>query len=901
MDLPFNIVEPKALLLLLTIPPVIYLGLLNARARKRDRTRVRASILIRTLILLALTLAVAGLQWISSGGPLNVVFLVDESASLTPAAHAAALDYVKQAIAKMGPDDRAGVVRFGENAIVDRAINGSGSWQPSGDVPGALATDVSDAIQAGLALFPEGGSRRLILLSDGLENEGKARDVLVQAHASGVQLSVVPLGAQSANEVAVDQVSSPQSVPAGQEYQARVLVNSTSDRDVMVTLYDGQNQIGQQSVSIKAGKTVLEFAVQSHKEGFQVLRATVASADDRYSENNSAESYTVVRAPPSVLIVAKSTDDALPLQTALNAVSVTTRIVTPDAVPVSLDGLSPYDVVVVANVSASDLGADTQSLLQNYVRDTGHGLVMLGGELSYGAGGYLRSTLEKVLPVSMDVRTSEQKASIAMTYVMDKSGSMGRCHCGNAAQYDPSMRTEFGPSKVEIAKQAIAHAADLLSSSDKVGVVGFDQSESTLIPSQPMADLGVNRILKALEPVQAEGASNLYGGLQAGIDQLQGSGAELKHLVMISDGWIQQADFSSLIAELNADKITLTTVGAGDGPGDILKSLAELGGGKYYSATNIYDLPNVLLKDTVALGGQYYIEKPFRPTSTRASPITNGLDPGTFPDLLGYNVTTLKPTADGILTAPNGDPILAEWQYGLGKSVAWTPDMKGRWATDWVKWPLFSQFVGQMVQWASPGASTAGLQTAYTLSTSSTGDAQNVAIRLESLDVNGTPRNGLVSTAVLTNSAGSAVSVALTQESPGVYSGVVQTLEQGTYRVGIEQRTPGSNDLVARSDEGLVIPYASEYAVVENSAQTASAYLSELAQLGGGKVLSLLSSDAVWTHDIQAQRLRVALWPWLVLLSILLFPIDVAVRRLSISWRDVWRALGFGRRGESRL
>jgi uncharacterized membrane protein len=901
MDLPFNITEPKALLLLLTIPPVIYLGLLNARARKRDRTRVAASVVIRTLILLALTLAVAGLQWISSGGPLNVVFLVDESASLTPAAHAAALDYVTQAISKMGPDDRAGVVRFGENAIVDRAITGSAAWQPSGDVPGALATDVADAIQAGLALFPEGGSRRLILLSDGLENEGKARDVLVQAHTTGVQLSVVPLGAQSANEVAVDQVSSPQSVPAGQEYQARVLVNSTSDRDVTVTLQDGQNQIGQQSVSIKAGKTVLEFSVQSHSEGFQVLRATVSSADDRYTENNSAESYTVVRAPPSVLIVAKSTDDALPLQTALNAVSVTTKIVTPDAVPVSLDGLSPYDVVVVANVSASDLGTDTQTLLQTYVRDAGHGLVMLGGELSYGAGGYLRSTLEKVLPVSMDVRTSEQKASIAMTYVMDKSGSMGRCHCGNAAQYDPSMRTEFGPSKVEIAKQAIAHAADLLNSSDKVGVVGFDQNESTLIPSQPMADLGVNRILKALEPVQAEGASNLYGGLQAGIDQLQGSGADLKHLVMISDGWIQQADFSSLIAELNADKITLTTVGAGDGPGEILKSLADLGGGKYYSATNIYDLPNVLLKDAVALGGQYYIEKTFRPESTRASPITNGLDPGAFPDLLGYNATTLKPTADGILSAPNGDPILAEWQYGLGKSVAWTPDMKGRWATDWVTWPLFSQFVGQMVQWASPGASTGGLQTAYTLSPSAGSSAQNVAIRLESLDVNGTPRNGLVSTAVLTDSTGSAVSVPLTQESPGIYSGVAQTLKQGTYRVGIEQRSAGSNDLVARSDEGLVIPYASEYAVVDNSAQTASDFLSDLAQLGGGTVLSLSSSEAVWTHDIAAQRIRVALWPWLVLFAILLFPIDVAVRRLSLSWQDIRRALGFRRRGESRL
>src|SRR4029078_4373381 len=113
-------------------------------------------------------------------------------------------------------------------------------------------------------------------------------------------------------------------------------------------------------------------------------------------------------------------------------------------------------------------------MLQTFVRDMGHGLVMLGGEVSFGAGGYLRSTLEEVLPVNMDVRTSEQRASIAMTFLMDKSGSMGRCHCGGNQQFDPSMRTEFGPSKVEIAKLAIERAAALLNSSDQVGVVGFD-------------------------------------------------------------------------------------------------------------------------------------------------------------------------------------------------------------------------------------------------------------------------------------------------------------------------------------------------------------------------------------------------------------------------------------------
>jgi hypothetical protein len=131
---------------------------------------------------------------------------------------------------------------------------------------------------------------------------------------------------------------------------------------------------------------------------------------------------------------------------------------------------------VLANASAEAIGIEAQQALQRFVRDLGHGLVMLGGDLSYGAGGYLRTPIEEVLPVSMDVRTSEQRASLAMMFVTDKSGSMGRCHCGGAQQFNPAMRTEFGVSKVEIAKQAISKAAAVLNSSDQVGVVGFDEA-----------------------------------------------------------------------------------------------------------------------------------------------------------------------------------------------------------------------------------------------------------------------------------------------------------------------------------------------------------------------------------------------------------------------------------------
>lgn len=888
MDLPFNLADPKALLLLLTIPPVVYLGVLGARARPRDRGRISASTVIRSLILLLITLAVGGFQWISNGGPLSVVFLVDESGSISPQMRQTANDYITRALTQLGPEEKAGVVRFGESAIVDRAISGSASWTPAPGVPGALATNVSDAIQTGLALFPEGGSRRLVLLSDGLQTVGDARTLVADAHTTGVELSVVPLGNTSENEVAVEGVSSPQSVPEGQKYEARVLLNSTSDRNATVTLYDGDKQVAQQTLDVKSGKTVVQFDLNADAEGFRVLKAEVGSTDDKNVENNKAESYTVVTSPPSVLIVAGSNEDGEPLKRALEAGNMKATIVGVDGIPITLDALSEYDTVVLASVSTDALGAERQQMLQSFVRDLGHGLVMLGGDLSYGAGGYMRSTLEQVLPVTMDVRTSEQRASIAMTFLVDKSGSMGRCHCGTAQTFDPTMRTEFGPSKVELSKQAIARAADLLNSSDQIGVVGFDEAAHELIAMQQMGQLGSDGILLDLSKVEPQGGpTNLYSGLQAAIDQVQQTQAGLKHIILISDGWTQQADFAALLDEMKADNITLSTVGAGEGPGEVLRDLADKGGGRNYSAANVLTLPDILLKETVRLAGKYYVEKPLVPKMLKESPILSDIDVGNLPPLLGYNAATLKPTADGILMSPDGDPILAQWQYGLGRSVAWTPDMKGRWATDWVTWPQFSKFAGQMVQWTVSAQDSSGIEAEYKLTPTGARGEESLSINIQSLDAQSQPRNSLQTSVTLTDTKGVGQTVQLSQESPGVYVGTANGLTEGVYKTEIEQRSAGFSDLVAHELGGVVVPYSSEFAVVDNSAQVAAEFMQDMAQLGGGQVLKLDNTSAVWSHALPAQPMRVPLWPWLLLSAIVLFPLDVAVRRLSVSWKDL--------------
>ncbi|HEX8227783.1 MAG TPA: VWA domain-containing protein [Chloroflexia bacterium] len=891
MDLPFSITEPRALILLLAVPPVVWLGVLTARARPRDRSRIAASTVLRALILTFLALAIAGTQFIASGGPLNVVFLVDRSASVSEATRQASFDYVRQAIETMGEDDRAAVVLFGENAILDRALNADTSWEATGQEPSALATDIADAIQVGTALFPEGGAKRLVLLSDGLQTVGEARSIAAGEALSGIQLSVVPLGGTAENEVAVDRVVSPNSVPSGQQIPVRVLVKSNSARAAAVTLFDGETPVATQDMQLKAGDNVVSFTTEAREQGFHVLKARVDSVDDRFSENNEALSFTIVKRPPTVLIVSGSDDDSLPLQNALEASGIDVELVAPVALPREPKNIGNYDAIVLANVSAESLEVEGQAVLQSYVRDMGRGLIMIGGDLSYGAGGYTRSPIEEVLPVRMDVRTSEERASLAMTFVIDKSGSMGRCHCGGNQQFSPSMRTEFGESKIELVKRAIGKATALLNSSDQVGVVAFDEQPTWLARLQPLAELGEQRLEQLLQPVEAQGNTDMFAALSQSVDSLKASNAQLKHIVVLGDGWSKHADYGPLLAEMSASNITLSTVGVGDGADDLLLDLATRGGGRFYEANDVRDVPDVLLKETIRLAGSYYVEEAFTPAVARASPIMSGIDTGAMPPLLGYNATTVKPEADLILRSPRGDPLLAQWQYGLGRAVAWTSDAKGQWAADWVTWPQFGRFVGQMVSWTLPRQDSIVLEASFAARPDSRGRGQEIAVRVDTVTATGAPRNFLPTSLVITDTAGITTTVEVAPRSPGVYDGVAHGLSPGAYAATVEQVDAETGELVERLETGFVVPYPSEYRLSEESAVGAQALMADLAQLGGGKVLEISQPASAFSHDISPEPRRLPLWPWLILAAILLFPLDVAVRRVSLSPRELWRML----------
>ena len=348
--------------------------------------------------------------------------------------------------------------------------------------------------------------------------------------------------------------------------------------------------------------------------------------------------------------------------------------------------------------------------LQVYVRDLGKGLVMIGGPGSYGAGGYTKTPLEETLPVDMGVRDRQKQPDIALVVVIDQSGSMAACHCNTFNGGMGGGSGIGGVQKVDIGKEAILRAAAALTARDELGVVAFNESAHWVVRTQPLG--GVADLQGQIAGIRADGQTNIFAGLDQAVTSLEGATATRRHIILLTDGWSSSGQYDAIIAKMKAAGITLSTVGAGGGANPFLEQLAKQGGGRFYDAVNPSSIPDIFLKETQQVSGQQIVEETFFPIQTSSSPILRGLDAG-LPQLRGYNGTTLKAAAQGVLVTARDDPLLAQWQYGLGRSVAWTSDATGRWAKDWVGWSGFNRFFSQLVSWTFPGEETGGIEATF--------------------------------------------------------------------------------------------------------------------------------------------------------------------------------------------
>lgn len=877
--MPIGFADPIWLWLAVPAAIVVVGGWLVASRTLPGGRRV-ASLVIRLVLSASLVGVLAGARLALPADRLSVVFLVDASASMVDATRDALIAAARAAVRQMPEGDTAGVVVFGANALVDRLPSGIAELAAPESVPIVGATDIGAAVRLATAIAPAGAQQRLVLLSDGNDTAGSAQQAALAAAAAGVHLDVAVPSGDTYGEALVDGVDAPDGARVGETIDLSVRIRATIDTTATLRLLADGATVGTRTLTLHPGSVTIPFSVRAAEAGFHVFRAVLEPADDHFRENNAADAYTLVTGEPQVLVATDDPARAADLVGALTAARQQVTVVPSTGVPSSIATLAGYDAVVLDNVPADALGEAAMASLQVYVRDLGKGLVMLGGRASFGAGGYLESPLEETLPVYMSVRDKDRNPDVALVAVVDKSGSMADCHC-TGDQMGSSQSQTRGFEKVDIAKEAILRAADALSSSDQLGVVAFDSGAHWAVRTGPVS-IGS---LQGSLGFRADGETNIYAGLKAAYDDLVNNPASLRHIILITDGWSQSGAYDQLLADMKAAGITLSTIGAGGGAAHILRDLAEKTGGRYYDASDATRIPDIFLKETIRTAGERIVEETFQPVPSAPSEILRGLDAGRLPKLLGYNATTAKGSATVALLTDRDDPLLAQWQYGLGRAVAWTSDARQQWATPWIGTPEFGTLAAQLVSWTLPPQDAQGIDVRF-----SPGREGELTVEVSSTDEDGAPRNFYRTILRLVGPDLTPLQAQLEQVGPGRYAGSIRADDPGAYLVRVAQTTDGGAS--ASRTLGIVSPAAEEFRRLGVDPEA----LRGLATAGAGRTFDPedpVALAGLWRHDIAASAFPTPIWPWLLILAILLVPLDIGVRRVALTRGDLRRARGW--------
>jgi Ca-activated chloride channel family protein len=862
---------PLALLLLLSLPYLIWIGRPRALRRQGAR-REWLALVVRSLIAVLLILGLAGAQWVRAADDLAVVYLVDASDSVSAAEHQRALDWVADAIAQLGPADRAAVVLFGGDALVERPLSPLNQLAPVTSAPLSLNTDLDGAIRLGMALLPAGSQRRLVILSDGIETIGDSLESARLAAAAGIRIDVHPLGqVEDRPEVHLAGVAAPTRLTAGDRFELQVTVDSKRVTSALLRVLSDGVVAYEEPVALARGENRFTIPLVAGDQGFARYRVQVVPAEDHFYQNNELAAFTEIVGPPRVLLVSPPVapeggagaqpgeSDALAL--ALLAAGLVVERVEAPQLPLDQATLGEYAAIVLVDVNAKHLNPRKMAALQRYVRDLGGGLVAVGGPESYAPGGYYRTPLEEILPVEMQLKDQERRADLTMIYLIDKSGSMSDTSVG-------------GIPKVELAKEAVIRSLELLGPMDRAGVVAFDSSAFWVVEPQEVTDSGA--MADMVGSIRADGGTDIYAGLLAVAQVMPDDPAQMKHVILLTDGGASEVGNRELVQQMHDEYgVTLSVVAIGEGYADWIVALPELAEGRFHFAYDPDTIPEIFTQETTLATRAYIIEERFWPTLASRHPIISGIT--AVPPLYGYIGTTAKPAAQTILTTRQDDPLLAAWHYGLGKSVAWTSDATGRWGVDWVQWAGFPRFWEQAVRWAITEERGTNAETEVALDPG-TGAG---LVTVEAAGPDGDYLNGLALEARVVGPDDGAQAIALQQVAPGRYEGRFSAGREGAYFLRVAGG--GEAGSVAQT-AGWVLGYSPEYLVTEPDHDR----LARLANLSGGKVL--VEPWESLAHDIRGEATRRPIWPGLLLVAIVLLPLDVAVRRLVLGREELQRA-----------
>jgi uncharacterized membrane protein len=878
--IPFEITRPWALTLLLVALPLLVLFFVRSLSDFPKFQR-KLSLVIRSLIVLLLTLALAGFAWLQKTDDRYFIFLVDESTSISENGRAE-LDRVLSAAKESVGDSRVAYLPFASSTGEVRPSFGPDedespkkklekSDEPeSTEVEIASAeelaaqkkteafrdgTNIAAAIEAAAGYLPPGYVPQIVLLSDGNETQG---DAMAAASQSRVAVSTIALPPRTEQEVQLSAVNVPAEVREGEPFMVEVVVQSNHEDEGLVEVFRGDHKVISEKKKLTVGENRFQFQQSIERERLAAYTVRISKlSGDTLLDNNIESGLVYAAGKPRVLIIESDPNLIRDLAYALEEEGIQADVRPPQGMPETLADLQNYELMILSNVPATKLTQQQMNIARTYVQELGGGFIMLGGEQSFGLGGYYKSALEEVLPVRSDFEKEKENPSLGMVLVIDKSGSMSG-------------------EPIEMAKSAARSATELLGKRDYIGVIAFDGESFVISDMQSARNKG--KISDEIARIDAGGGTNMYPAMELAYEMLSATSAKLKHCIVLTDGVSAPGDFEGLSQTMVSSKMTVSTVATGDGADlELLEAIARVGKGRHYHTSDPSQVPQIFAKETVTASKSAIDEQPFLPQVIRATHALADIDMESAPFLLGYVMTRPKPTSEVILSTEKGDPLLAWWRYGLGVTAAFTSDAKNRWAAEWMTWEGFGKFWTQVIRHTMRKSDARGIIVDVVR------NGKQTTVNVDAVDEIGQFFNNADVELTLINPNLKRDEFQLEQTAPGRYRTEFDTDLSGAWHMEIALRK--NEQVVYRQSRGLTVGYSDELRIRPTNEEL----LKGIAEASGG---SFVSDAAELATVVESQTVSrpFPLWPWLVTIALCLLALDVALRRIdfALHWPFRW-------------
>lgn len=835
MDLRID--HPLALLLL--IPLIGYFVWTWWHHRQQLKRNQQIVFWIRIVAVVLLVFAISSPYLLLPVKEEQVVFLIDRSASVE-GTEDAALGFIEESLQSKKETHQVGIYSFASNLQTESILTDTLEHAPElSEMTNDGETNIAQAIQLATGIVDLEKATRIVLLTDGLETKGDVEEQLTKLTESNVSIDVVQMSKDVNADVSIQSFSTPQVAYAGEQQQLVIEIEATTKGQGDLYLYENDQLIYQEKVQLEEGANVFTYRHIGDATGLVKYEALVQVNEDAILENNQLTSVTMVQSSPRLLIVSDR-EEGSPIATALGTNSIHYDVISSSELPNSLSSYLHYNAIIFDNIPGHLVGEEKMGIIEQAVKNFGVGFMMVGGENSFGLGGYFKTPIEELLPVEMEVKGKQQLPSLGLVIVLDRSGSM------------------MGP-KFELAKEAAARSVELLRDGDTLGFIAFDDRPWEVIETAPLEDKeeAVNTILS----IAPGGGTEIYSSLELAYENLSDLQLQRKHIILLTDGQSYTASsYEDLIEEGKGNNITLSTVAIGaDADATLLESLSEYGSGRFYSVLDETTIPSILSRETAMISRTYIEDNPFYPIIYNADGWNSLFEEG-VPQMNAYIGTTAKQTATVIAESEKEDPVLAEWQYGLGRTIAFTSDSTGAWTGDWARWDEWPNFWQTAISRILPTYN----DIAYDIRLSADGsfvitDPTNQAAFLD---------------VAVVNELGEELEV---QTEP-ISASKVRTVVEADPGLVFFRITSGDGSIY---QAGLTVPYSAEYELHPPN----EPLLTQITERTGGKLLEE-PAEAFREFTVKGAE-KQSITTWLVLLSMLLFFLDITIRRFGWGFLQV--------------